>query len=717
MPTPVIWELSDRKRLLFLILIMIAISAFVALGSGWLLYRAALNKQQEWLLEIVQSKARLIGAVAAFDAQGGHGDHPEEAFQATMSQVIESGIGVEGFGETGEFVIGLRRGDRIAFLLPQRLGGRKPPPPIPFDSDLAEPMRLALAGNTGKVVARDYRNATVVAAHTPIPEMGVGLVAKIDLDELKAPLIKAEWVSGASVLVIIVLGVGLSLLMTRPIIAHLETANASLNEAQKLAHLGNWRWDIATGKEAWSDEQFRVFGYEPNEIAPTYDAFVKSVHPDDLETVKQAVQRAFDGAAPYSCAFRIVRPNGEERWIHSQGEVHRSIHGEPKTMVGTVLDITESKRAEMEILRLKERQELILSSAGDGICGLDTAGNTTFANPAAERLLGWTSSELIGMNQHTLFHHTKPDGTPYPVDECPIYTAYRENKVRHVEDDVFWRKDGSPFPVEYVSTPIVEDGDIKGAVLVFRDITERKQAEMALAAKTAELERSNEELTHFSHIISHDLQEPLHVVTGFLNLLEADYKDKLDDAAEEFIHFAVDGTVRMSKMIKALLEYARVQSQGKPLEPVSLKDVFEQALLNLHAAVSTSGATVSVTEDLPKVMGDELQLVRVAQNLIGNGIKYQDASRSPDVRVSVERSDVEWVISVKDNGIGVDPKDFNRIFDVFQRLHTREEFEGTGIGLAVVKRTIERHGGRVWVESEQGGGSVFSFSLPVSTPS
>ncbi len=376
------------------------------------------------------------------------------------------------------------------------------------------------------------------------------------------------------------------------------------------------------------------------------------------------------------------------------------------------LEIKESqyRQAEEMIKRLHHQNELVLNAAGEGIFGLDIEGSHTFVNPAAAQMLGYSVDELIGRHSHTIWHYKKTDGSPYPVEECPIYAAYKDGKVHHVSDEVFWRKDGTSFPVEYISTPIMEDGKIAGAVVTFRDITECKQSEDELKKLADELARSNADLQQFAYSASHDLQEPLRVVAGFVNLLAKRYKDKLDKKADEFIEYAIEGTKRMQALIKDLLDYSQVGTKTKSFESTDCLSAVDKAVFNLQASLKESGAMIT-HDPLPTVMADSSQLIRLFQNLIGNAVKFR-SKESPKVHISASRQGKEWLFSVKDNGIGIDPKFANRIFITFQRLHGKKEYPGTGIGLATCKKIVERHGGRIWVESEPGKGSTFYFTIP-----
>jgi light-regulated signal transduction histidine kinase (bacteriophytochrome) len=274
------------------------------------------------------------------------------------------------------------------------------------------------------------------------------------------------------------------------------------------------------------------------------------------------------------------------------------------------------------------------------------------------------------------------------------------------------RKDGSRFLANIVITALRDEkGRLRGFGKITRDITERRRAEEHLAKTMEDLKRSNDELGQFAYVASHDLQEPLRMVASYTQLLAQRYKGRLDTDADEFIAFAVDGCNRMQRLIQDLLAYSRAGANAEPLREISCEDALEKALKNLHTTIQESGALVTY-DSLPTIMMDETQLVQVFQNLIGNAIKYRRAE-PPLVHVSVTRNGGnEWVFSVRDNGMGMEPKYFERIFILFQRLHGQKEFEGTGIGLAMCKKIVNRLGGRIWVESQPTKGSTFYFALP-----
>jgi signal transduction histidine kinase len=245
-----------------------------------------------------------------------------------------------------------------------------------------------------------------------------------------------------------------------------------------------------------------------------------------------------------------------------------------------------------------------------------------------------------------------------------------------------------------------------------KEIAERKKAAEALKTVAAELQRSNKDLEQFAYVASHDLQEPLRAVAGFIGLLKKNYKDKLDAEAIEFIDWSVEGAERMQSLINDLLAFSRVGTKGIAFAPMNMKDALDRALKNLHAAIADSDALVTFGgETMPDVIADATQMTQVLQNLVANAIKFRGAAR-PTVVVGAHRQEASWIISVADNGIGIEPQYYDRIFLIFQRLHTRSQYPGTGIGLAVCKKIVERHGGKIWIESKRGEGTTFYFTIP-----
>jgi PAS domain S-box-containing protein len=491
--------------------------------------------------------------------------------------------------------------------------------------------------------------------------------------------------------------------------AQLETVFNNLSDGLVVADLEGMLFQ-------WNPAALAMHGFEnPDEARrrfPELASIFELSTPQDgiLPLERWPLARVLRGESLHLWEVHIRRrQNGWRRIFSYGGTLARDREGIPLLAVVIVRDITERKKREEEFVRISQQNELILEYAGEGIFGLDLQGKVTFVNARAAHMLGYHRSELMGSHSHSKWQYQRADGSPYPSRECPIYAAYDQGSTRSGEE-VFWRKDGTAFPVDFTSRPLYEAGRIAGAVVVYRDITERKRAEEELKRLVNELERSNKELEQFAYVASHDLQEPLRMVASYVQLLQRRYKAQLDEKADRYIFFAVDGVQRMQKLIDGLLAYSRV-SRGAKFSRVKMNLAYNEAVMNLSVAIREAGAIVT-REELPEVTGDETQLIQVFQNLIGNAIKFTVQDRAPRVHVTAARSGGEDLFSVTDNGIGIDPQYAQRIFLIFQRLHSREEYAGTGIGLSLCKRIIERHGGRIWMESAPGRGTTFTFSIP-----
>jgi diguanylate cyclase (GGDEF)-like protein/PAS domain S-box-containing protein len=481
--------MQEKRQILLLTLIMALVSMTVGGVAFKLLYQTAFERQQQHLRETVQAQARLMEAIARFDLIYSADDHPGGAFDATLDQIRDAHQRHERFGQSGEFLIGHRNEDQIQFLLNHHVGDEeKSIPPVPWRETKTEPMRRALRGESGVMEGLDYRGVEVLAAYEPVAILNLGMVAKVDMAEIRAPFIRAGTIAFAIAALLILAGIILFQKIGNPIIEQLrqqtrtlQKSRKSLARAQQIAHVGNWEWNILSGNLGWSDEIYRIFGLRPQEFEATYEAFLNHIHPDDQSKVQEAVTQAVENNAPYDIEHRVVQPDGTIRHVMERGKVIRNGQGEPVHMTGTVMDITEQKKTALELQGSEERMRTLLMSTGEAIYGIDLKGNCTFANEACVRTLGYSdASELLGRNMHELAHHSHSDGSHYPGKECHIYQAFRSGHGTHVTDEVFWRPNGESFPIEYHAEPIIENGEITGAVVSFSDISARKRAEERL---------------------------------------------------------------------------------------------------------------------------------------------------------------------------------------------------------------------------------------------
>jgi PAS domain S-box-containing protein len=358
----------------------------------------------------------------------------------------------------------------------------------------------------------------------------------------------------------------------------------------------------------------------------------------------------------------------------------------------------------------RERAHLaaIIESSDDAILSEDLDGTLRSWNRGAERMFGYTAGEIVGRPVSLLV----PAERREEEKEILARISHGE-RVEHYRTRRR-RKDGSEVDVSLTASPIRDEaGAIIGASSISRDITRQIAIEAELARQSEELRRSNAELERFAYVASHDLQEPLRMVSSYVQLLARRYQGRLDADADEFIHYAVDGASRMRRLIQDLLTYARISTRGEAFEPVALEEVLEDTREALKVAIEESGATLT-HDPLPTVTADPTQMGQLFQNLLSNALKFRGAE-PPVVHIGARRSGDHagaWLFSVHDNGIGIDPAFFDRIFIVFQRLHGMTEYSGTGIGLALCRRIVERHGGHLWVESGAGRGATFFFTLP-----
>ena len=372
----------------------------------------------------------------------------------------------------------------------------------------------------------------------------------------------------------------------------------------------------------------------------------------------------------------------------------RDASGQVIGLTCIALDITERRKAEDQV----HRQAELLHLTHDAIFVCDLDGQIQFWNRGAEELYGWSQDEALGKIAHQLL------GTHFPIPYDKLHAEILEAGRWEGELEQLTRY--GQHVIVSARWALVRDayGHPTGTLRINNNITERKRIE-------ENLRLSNVELEQFAYVASHDLQEPLRVISGFLQLLQHRYSGKLGPDADEYIRYVVDGAGRMRNLIRDLLEYSRVGRRGRPFAPTDCSAVLKTVIANLQPSIIEKNARVTC-DPLPVIEGDSTELTQLFQNLIANALKFH-GSEPPEVHVHAEQQHHDWLFRIRDNGIGIDPKDFERIFVIFQRLHGPDEYPGTGIGLALCKKIVERHGGRIWVESTPDKGSTFYFTFPV----
>ncbi|MGF7118957.1 PAS domain S-box protein [Methanobacterium oryzae] len=514
----------------------------------------------------------------------------------------------------------------------------------------------------------------------------------------------------------------------------LRQSDEDMNRAQEVGQIGSWRLDVRWNILTWSDENYRIFGV-PKGTPMTYEMFLEIVHPDDRQYVDTQWNAGLAGE-PYDIEHRIV-VGTQIKWVREKAYLEFDDEGIVLGGFGITQDITDRKKLEEELRQayghleeqinertvelkeayesLKESEErfdLAIKAAQEGIWDWNIETNAVWYSHRYKEMLGYSDNEIEN-HINAWLHLLHPDDKKRTLQ---LVDAILKGERDYEVEFRLRHKDGHYVDILSRGFPVRRelDGKIIRIVGTHVDLTELKKAEKQLKEAITELKHSNKELQQFAYISSHDLQEPLRTIASFTQLLQLRYKGKFDEDADEFMEYIVEAAIRMKEQIEGLLEYSRVGTKGGEFKTVDLNEILHQTIQNLHISIEESEAKI-IADDLPNVMGDVEQLRRVFQNLISNAIKFRKSEEPPKIKISANKDiyNSEYVFSVKDNGIGIEEQYSERIFTIFQRLHTRKVYKGTGIGLSIVKRIIKRHGGRIWVESEFGVGSTFYFTIPI----
>jgi PAS domain S-box-containing protein len=491
---------------------------------------------------------------------------------------------------------------------------------------------------------------------------------------------------------------------------------------------------VATSQVVWvTDAVGQAIDYSPSwrELTGQSEEEVKgwgwisAIHPEDRERTAQLWSHAVETKSIYQSEHRVRTADGTYRFFLVRGIPILDENGEIQEWIGTHTDITERKLAEEALRQSKEQLHVFLDNSPAVIYQKDLDGRFILVNRRLENLVKLNRKQILGRTDYDIFPKELAD--IFGKNDRMVLAA----QIPVESEEISPEEDGIH---TYISLkfPLLDSAGVPYAVCgISTDITQRKRAEEALRQvkeeleikvqeRTAELQRlnedlqrSNQELEQFAYVASHDLQEPLRAVGGYTQLLMQEYPaDCLDESVREYMDYILDGATRMQQLIRDLLTYSRVGSRTQVFAPTDCNVVLQRTLENLQVAIAESKATITY-DALPTITADKNQLVQLFQNLIGNAIKFC-RDKVPQVHVTAELTDQAWRFEVRDNGIGIKPQYLDRIFVIFKRLHTRKEFSGTGIGLAICKKIVERHGGRIWVQSQLGVGTTFYFTLPLT---
>jgi PAS domain S-box-containing protein len=482
-----------------------------------------------------------------------------------------------------------------------------------------------------------------------------------------------------------------------------------LDTASRLASVGAWEIDVKAERLIWSGMTKQILEV-PDSHEPKIDdvnSFFKEGKSRDLRT--ECFNRALIDGTPYDITVQVVTAKGNEKWIRSIG-LPVVEGGKVVRIYGSFQDVTEMKLAQEEIIKSNERFSKVAEATNDAIWDFDVMSNHLWWGKGFSTLFGY-DPETFKPSLDKLVMLIHPDDRERVGQRIQEYMTDGKS-VNWYEEYKFMKSDGE-YAFVFDRAIFLRDanGQVIRVVGAMTDITYRKIYEESLLELNKQLEISNAELEQFAYVASHDLQEPLRMVSSFLNLLEKKYGDVFDDKARQYIHFARDGAIRMRQIILDLLEFSRVGKHNDKLKNVDLNEVIKDVFALHRKLIEEQSAEVHVSK-MPVINTFRSPILQVFQNLVGNALKYANKDEQVQISISSREMGDHWEFSVEDNGIGIDPKHHERIFVIFQRLHKRDEYTGTGMGLAIVKKILDDLGGQIWVESNLGQGSKFTFTIP-----
>ena len=499
----------------------------------------------------------------------------------------------------------------------------------------------------------------------------------------------------------------------------IKKVNSNLESVIEGTRIATWEWNVQTGETVFSESWAQIIGYTLAELEPiSINTWEKLLHPEDFNELEKVLEKHFTGELPYyEFECRMKHKNGDWIWVLDRGKIKSwSLDHKPLLMFGSHLDIDERKKAEESLIRANERFEKVTEATNDAIWDWDIENQTIYRSKAYERFFGKNAVKSFEVEDFWK-KHFHPD--ELQKNQNSIFEAI-QNPFRNrweLEYKIFNELGETLYIIDRGLIIRNHEGKAIRMVGAMTDITEQKLMNVQLSElnkklqkHTYELERSNEELEQFAFVASHDLQEPLRMISSFMNLLEKKYGDLLDEKGLKYIYFATDGAKRMKNIILDLLEYSRANKSADNTEEVDLNGIITEYKLLRRKLISETN-TLITDQNLPILTTFKAAITQVFHCLLDNAIKYSVNDTSPIIEINAIESELEWEFSIKDNGIGIEVEFFNKIFVIFQRLHNMNEYSGTGIGLSITKRHVEFLGGRIWLESVVDKGTIFYFTI------
>ncbi len=702
---------NERQRVSVLLVLMAGLATATAAISIGVLYRAAISEREHLLVELVQRQAAAIRAGAAFE---NNRQAVTESVEPRLDRIFRTQRTDKGFGETGEFLLGRRTGDQIIYLLPFRFRRKGGETSAPFDAEPAEPMRRALQGQSGTMTGLDYRGARVVAAFEPLFEElnsgAIGIVAKVDVAEIRAPFVNAGLIGGAGALILIVFGVPLFRRVSSPLVERLETSVASLENAQRIAHIGSWDRDLRTGNIIWSDETFRIYGLKPDGVKPSLETFINCIHPDDRETVQTGMDDAISGDGVLSLDFRIVALDQPDRFVHTEGVTTTDETGAPIRFSGTVQDITDRKRAEAALRNSEEKSRALIDNSSQGIL-VHRNLSPLHANRALLDLFGYESlDELLALESTAVL---------FAPEERARHNQYHAARLRGDDappnyDTKGLRKNGAEIWLNNRPYRIRWDDDWAVCSNLF-DITAARslRSQVTQVSKLAAL-------GEMTTGVAHELSQPLNIIqmAAESSLESMEGGSYSLDMVKDKLARIVAQTERAGAIVDHMRTFGDV-SFGNT-ETVDILDVTARAVAMVKESFRLKGITVSTVfpDKCQNILGNRSNLEQVVSNILVNARdaifesrKIRDELTEGRITVRVEDNVDSGMVTlaITDTGAGIPGEVIDRIFEPF--FSTKEIGKGVGMGLATSYGIVRDMGGTIKAANGEDG-AIISVILP-----